>query len=267
MASVFNNKSKDKSRKIISLEQLRSISDRLRQERADLEQESMRRRKKLSQKRWAILVRNEFLIRFAIATVLRSRNIREAKLGKNLWNKSDGTWQVVFEGDETKAGNKISFCLPEWLVPYLREYLEKARPILAGNGSSDLLFLSKSGRPLTRVVLRDIIRNVSLKYLGKPVHPHLIRDIVATRLLIETGDYLMVSKLPGRESLDTTLKIYGHYQTADAMRTYHKLLYSTFDSVGSLAEKNEQAQAETSPESAQRAQSAKASGEKDCRDA
>ena len=188
-----------------------------------------------------------------IATVLRSRNIREARLDRNIFRTSNGTWQILFEGEETKTGNKITFNLPQGLEPYLEEYLDQARPILTCDSNSDLLFTSVRGLPLTGPVLGSIIKNASLKYLGKPVHPHLIRDIVATDLLIETGDYLMVSKLLGHESLDTTLKIYSHYQTVDAMRTYHKLLRSTFDSVGSLAEKHEQAQAETSSESAQRA--------------
>ena len=246
-------KPEDKSHKMVSLKELQSLPTRLRHDRMHLDQVSKGRRKKVSQKRWAMMVRNEFLIRFMIATVLRSRNVREARLGRNVFQTSDGSWKILFDGDETKTGNKLSFSLLPDFDPYLEEYLDQARPILTCDGNSDLLFTSVRGRPLTGPVLGDIIRNASLKYLGKPVHPHLIRDIVATDLLIETGDYLMVSKLLGHESLDTTLKIYGHYQTADAMRTYHKLLHSTFDSSDLLAEKHEQAQAESSPESAQAA--------------
>lgn len=251
----------DKSEKMVSYDQLLSVPDRLRRERIALKQKvqkmQQRRRKPnpkrlaLIDKRLALMHTKEFIIRFAIVTVLRTRNILEATLDKNVKKGTDGTWRIHFGSEETKTSNVIAFSLPSLQGRYLEEYVNDARRVFAPDGDSKRLFLSSKGKPLYRDALRRIVRSVCLRYFGKAFTPHCIRNVVATGLKKKGVDILVISKILGHKDINTTLRNYIHCDMDEAMTTYHDLLHSMFDSVGSLAEKNERAQAETSPESAQ----------------
>jgi site-specific recombinase XerD len=216
---------RDKSWKMVPLEELRSIPDKLRNERIRLERRMKSRRNRPSLATWARAVRNELIFELITARPLRSRNIREAKIGRNIFKTSDGRWRLLFEGQETKVGNTLSFFIPESLEPSLELYLDKARPILAEGNSSDILFVSDTGKPLSSGGLRNVVKEQCMKYLGKPVTPHVIRDIVAHAILSKNPeDYLKVSKLLGHKRVETTLRIYGHYEMDDAARSYDEML-------------------------------------------
>jgi len=218
-------KPRDKSSKMVSLEELRSIPERLRKKRLDLKRRMKLRRNRPSPATWARAVRNELIFRLITARPLRSRNIREARIGKNLFKTSDGKWRLLFEGGETKVGNTLSFFIPESLEPSLTLYLQKARPILVESNGSDILFVSDTGKPLTAGALKEVIKTRCMRYLGKPVTPHVIRDIVAHAILSKNPeDYLKVSKLLGHKRVETTLRIYGHYEMDDAARSYDEML-------------------------------------------
>jgi len=215
---------RDKSYKMVSLKDLRTVPERLRRERLALERD-LKRGKEYSIRRWARMVRDEVAIRLLISRPLRSRNIREARLGRNLFKTRDGRWRMLFEGEETKVGNKLGFFLPRSLGPCLELYLEKARPILVEGKSSDFLLVSHTARPLNTTSLRELVKKHCMKYLGKPVTPHVIRDIVAYGILSENpGDYLKVKELLGHRSINTTLRIYGHYGMDDAAKSYDEML-------------------------------------------
>jgi len=218
---------RDKSWKMVPLEDLRSIPDRLRKERLELERRMKFRRNRPSLATWARAVRNELIFELITARPLRSRNIREARIGRNIFKTSDGRWRLLFEGDETKVGNTLSFFVPQSLEPSLRLYLEKARPILTEGNGSDILFVSDTGKPLTGGALKEVVKTRCMKYLGRPVTPHVIRDIVAHAILSKNPeDYLKVSKLLGHKRVETTLRIYGHYEMDEAARSYEEILES-----------------------------------------
>lgn len=244
-------KPRDRFDDMISLEQLLSIPDRLREDRLARERDLKRQGKKMNPERWARMVRNELIIRLLIARPLRSRNIREARLRRNILQTPGGTWWIRFEGHETKGRTPINYSFPENLVPFLRDYLNKARPVLAGNRDSDLVFISSGGRALRASALLRIVQEPCLRYFGKPVTVHLVRHIATTALVKKNpGDAPKASKLLGHASPYTTWSIYSHYTQDDAARSYDELLHSMCHTSVPLGKEGDEVHIEASQERA-----------------
>ena len=97
---------------------------------------------------------------------------------------------------------------------------------------SDLLFVSKSGRPLTRILLWALVKKYC-KRAGLPhtVSPHTLRHSFATHLLAGGADLRTVQELLGHASIQTT----QHYTHVDRDRL--KAIHREFHPRGSGGEK------------------------------
>jgi len=113
----------------------------------------------------------------------------------------------------------------------VREYLDKCRPALvrgmgktpAPDKSRGRLLLSRTGRPLERVAVWQLVRkNAALAGLGR-VHPHMLRHSFATHLLCGGADLRVVQELLGHADIATT-QIYTHVDAGrlrDVQRKFH----------------------------------------------
>jgi integrase len=187
---------------------------------------------KKSKKQLSLLVRDELLISWLVTLVWRQRNIRECRLGHNLFkaevqpmvniavpywaqerlraNPHEKFWQFHFREGETKTHREVRAILPRRLVPLLEEYLEHYRPILLMGSDPTNLFLNGKGRPLTDQGVNDRVSNLTVHYAHRRVTPHLFRDIFAFYWLRNhPRDYLMVSKALWHTNIQTTIRIYG----------------------------------------------------------
>ncbi len=99
----------------------------------------------------------------------------------------------------------------------VRQYLDECRPVLVrGTGkaarpdrSDGRLLLSKTGRPLERVAVWQLVRK-NARLAGLPrVHPHLLRHSFATHLVGGGADLRVVQELLGHADIATT-QIYTH---------------------------------------------------------
>jgi len=185
--------------------------------------------------RLARLVMEELVIRLLITLTWRLRNIRQCRIGgptpnlfkgpippyseicKPAWviqaeseNPAAEFWQFKFSPEETKTKNSVHALLPKQLIEPLEEYLNDHRPLLVQNTDSEVLFVNQAGKPVIANRMTSMISDLILRYGGRRVTPHLVRDIVAYAWLDEhPEDYLTLSKMLWHRDLGTTIKIYG----------------------------------------------------------
>ena len=162
------------------------------------------------------------ILKLLVRVPLRQRNIRELKLGKNLYQDHDKHWQLHFSGSELKIGMRgarineykldLTTHFPDF-IPVLEEFLNTYRPKLPNAATSPFLFLtSVNGRPFGQAGLALELRAaVGLRVKGAPrFYPHMIRTIWATTYLTSPenyGDYETAATMLG-DTVQTVMRTY-----------------------------------------------------------
>lgn len=131
-------------------------------------------------------------------------------------------------------------------VSALRDYLDKARPILESraqkspaaaksqvnsssnsssksaskSANSHMIFLNKRGKALSRQSAWEAISHAGkMAKIGKELHPHTLRHSFATHLISGGADVRTVQELLGHASVTTT-QIYTHISPDALMEAY-----------------------------------------------
>jgi integrase len=199
---------------------------------------AFRKKLKSGTKRYALLVRNELIIRFLLIMCWRQRNIRECRLGPldkhNIFkqeidplqvmklpewaaeeladNPHAEFWQVYFREHETKIGRAVRGVLDRNLVKLLEEYIEHHRPLLLDGADSANLFVNCGGNEIGKGQFSVLVGSITRAYAGRMVTPHIFRDSFAHRYLEENPeDCLSLSKILWHRVLQTTIMRYGRY--------------------------------------------------------
>ena len=108
----------------------------------------------------------------------------------------------------TGKGNKTRMVpLGKMAADVLEMYVRKARPVF-DKKKTDWLFPSRSGRPLTRQRLFQIVREAGQK-VDMELSPHHLRHTFATHLLENDADLRSVQLMLGHADVATT-QIYTH---------------------------------------------------------
>ena len=117
-----------------------------------------------------------------------------------------GFLKITGKGDKQRI---VPFGAPAEAA--LRVYLEECRPRLARAGVDEKgrVFLSRTGRPLERVALWQIVKRNAAAAGIPDVHPHLLRHSFATHLLSGGADLRAVQEMLGHANITTT-QIYTH---------------------------------------------------------
>ncbi len=115
-------------------------------------------------------------------------------------------------------GNKERLVpIGEMAVSAVRTYMEY-RPVPADSASSDLLFLNRFGRSLSRQSMFKMIKVQALiADIRKEISPHTFRHSFATHLVERGADLRLVQEMLGHESIATT-EIYTHVDTTTWQR-------------------------------------------------
>lgn len=105
----------------------------------------------------------------------------------------------------------------------IEEYAAKLRPLLASRApgeASDRLLLSRSGRPLERIAVWQIVRRQANAAGLARVHPHMLRHSFATHLVSGGANLRVVQELLGHADIKTT-QTYTHVD-AKRLREVHE---------------------------------------------
>ena len=119
----------------------------------------------------------------------------------------------------------------------VQEYIDRCRPMLAGapgaaagtgcSGRQDRtggrLLLSRTGRPLERVAVWQLVKKHAAAAGLRAVHPHMLRHSFATHLLAGGADLRVVQELLGHSDIATT-QIYTHVDSSrlrEVTRKFH----------------------------------------------
>jgi len=117
----------------------------------------------------------------------------------------------------------------ERLVPFgrpaeraLRRYADHQRPRLVKADGRDggKLFLSRTGRPVDRILVWKIVKRAAATAGLRDVHPHVLRHSFATHLLSGGADLRVVQELLGHANIATT-QIYTRVDEP-RLRAVHK---------------------------------------------
>jgi integrase/recombinase XerD len=106
-------------------------------------------------------------------------------------------------------------------VAAVEAYLRDGRPRLVRRTTEPAVFLSRTGRPLTRDTVWRLVQKWALRSGIPPeVHPHLLRHTFATHLLEHGADIRAVQEMLGHADISTT-QLYTHL-TTDRLKSIHR---------------------------------------------
>ena len=134
--------------------------------------------------------------------------------------------QINLEGDfltvRGKGGKVRVVPFGRWADEKVRRYLREVRPKLLGGRSNSFLFLTRSGKPLTRQGFWKLIRRYALAAgIESKVTPHTLRHSFATHLLEGGADLRAVQSMLGHSDISTT-QIYTHVDRSHLKKIHHR---------------------------------------------
>ncbi|MEN6319024.1 MAG: site-specific tyrosine recombinase XerD [Syntrophaceae bacterium] len=130
-------------------------------------------------------------------------------------------WQVGYLVVMGKGGKERIVPVGRSAYDYLNEYVSHARSQFVKGKRTNILFLNRSGKGLTRQGFWKIVKKyVNKAGLKKKIHPHTFRHSFATHLLEGGADLRSVQLMLGHADISTT-QIYTHI-TRERLKSIHK---------------------------------------------
>ena len=111
-------------------------------------------------------------------------------------------------------------------IQAIHDYLTQLRPELIAvkttrkKAAPNRVFLTRSGGPVTRIVLWQLVQTLSREAGMRAIHPHTLRHTFATHLLSGGADLRVVQELLGHSNVATT-QIYTHVDS-DRLKEVHR---------------------------------------------
>jgi len=158
-------------------------------------------------------LRDRAILEMFYATGARATEVAEMRV-------NDVNFEYGYALVRGKGGKERIVPVGRAAIETLRNYLATVRGSLLGKKESDRLFLSRTGRPLDRASLFNIVRKQAL-IAGIPenISPHMLRHSFASHLLAGGADLRVVQEMLGHSDISTT-QIYTHLEK-DRLKSVH----------------------------------------------
>jgi len=130
-------------------------------------------------------------------------------------------WDLGILRTRGKGGRERIVPITETALRALRSYLDRERPRRIGASATEVVFLSRSGKPLGREVINALLKRAARRAgIAGRVSPHTLRHSFATHLLAGGADLRLVQELLGHAKIETT-EIYTHIDRSE-LKAAHK---------------------------------------------
>jgi integrase/recombinase XerC len=168
-----------------------------------------------AQSRDPVALRDVAIVEILYATAIRVSELTSLRPAQI--DITTRTLRVVGKGDKERV---VPFGVPA--ASALQDYLDHGRTALLGDGDSDTVFLSATGKTLGPRSVYQVVAGLLADYPGSgPLGPHTLRHTAATHLLDGGADLRSVQELLGHASLGTT-QIYTHVSTERLATAYRQ---------------------------------------------
>jgi integrase len=155
---------------------------------------------------------------------LRRLNFSALTIGKHVFI-DDESIQIAFDMDEMKNDQGRLVVVPDWLDPFVRQYLDVWRPVILMGTRSDALWVgSRRGRLQYQAMYHAICR-ASKELLGEKLMPHSFRYGAATTILTaDPGKLADAAGVLGHQNQQTVSSVYNKSGTAPAYGAWRGIL-------------------------------------------
>jgi integrase/recombinase XerD len=168
--------------------------------------------------------RDALMVALLAARPLRRRTLSVIEIGRHLIEGKSG-FRLMFDGEDTKTGDTITFPLPDALVPFMRRYIDHHRPRLLRGAATPALWVTQGRLPLSINGIGTRVKAATRRILGRVLTPHLFRHAAATSTAIAApAEARLIRGLLGHRTLAMADKTYNKAGALDAGRKYHALL-------------------------------------------
>ena len=159
-------------------------------------------------------IRDKAMLEFAYATGMRvteiiSLNIDDVNLEQSFVTCNSGV-------------KKRNIPLGSISLKALKDYIEKARPILIKDDTISALFVNINGKRLTRQGFWKIVKYYKEQaHISKEITPHVLRHSFATHLLQNGADLKAIQMMLGHSDISST-QVYMQFQNENLKDIYKK---------------------------------------------
>lgn len=162
-------------------------------------------------------IRNRAIIEVLYGTGIRVSELIDIKLSNLFFEEK--ILKVKGKGDKERfvpIGNVASNSIKIYLEERINNKIEPKY--------SDVLFLNRYGRQLTRAMIFKIIKDLcEISGIEKKISPHTLRHSFATHMLKNGADLRSIQLILGHENINTT-EIYTHldkFHLEEVLKKYH----------------------------------------------
>ncbi len=159
-------------------------------------------------------IRDKAMLEFAYATGMRVTEIISLNISDVNLDQSYVVCNAGFKKRNIPLGS-IS-------LKALKDYIEKARPILIKDENVSALFVNINGKRLTRQGFWKIVKFYKEQaHITKDITPHVLRHSFATHLLQNGADLKAIQTMLGHSDISST-QVYMQFQNENLKDIYKK---------------------------------------------